>query len=237
MRLGRLLALALAAVAAGAAAHAAMSSAPAARPDVTRLAVSAHWISARDGDAGREITISFRLVRPGTAVFSLTQIGPVCRRVGTFRVRGHAGVNRFRFPGRIQRRLLPPGTYRIAAPSPGGRVVRAVVVVAAGPASADERRRALDADACGRASGPAAAIVRGAAGSGQQATEAQSPLRPFVIGCLLLAIAFLGIAALPGTATPGPRAAELLTTRRPAVALAGGLVLAAGIALYVAMLV
>ena len=35
--------------------------------------------------------------------------------MGRFRVHGRAGLNRVRFSGRVGRRMLGPGTYRIRA--------------------------------------------------------------------------------------------------------------------------
>jgi hypothetical protein len=239
MPTARLLSLVLAAVAAAAAFDDARAGAlRAARATVTGLDVSPPWISLRGGTLPPRTTVSFDLVRPGTAVFSLTKVAPVCSRVGAFRVRGRAGRNRFLFPGRIDRRLLPPGTYRLTAAGPRGRVVRTAIVIAASLDGPGARARALRRDVCGRTAGRAVANPRprGAvlgARFGESQEEARA-LRPFVVACLALAIALLGVAALPRRATPGPRSAELLIAGRPALALAGGLALAAGTALYVA---
>jgi hypothetical protein len=233
-----LLPIVLVAVAAGAASDAAIPAGPrAARPTVIPLDVSSSWISTRGDGLPRQTTVGFDLLEPGAATFSIRQVSPVCRHVGAFRVRGRAGRNRFLFPGRIDRRLLPPGTYRLSAGGPRDRPVRAaVVVVASGLQTPDELRRALRLDACSRRPGrpvqlPAGGVLGARFG---EPPEGQSALRPFVVAFLVIAIALLGVAALPGAATPGPRTAELLVTGRPALALAGGLALAAGLGLYVA---
>jgi hypothetical protein len=58
---------------------------------------------------------------------------PSCQVAARFAVRGHAGRNQVRFTGRIARRRLEPGTYRIVART-GARTSRPiVVVVGAGP--------------------------------------------------------------------------------------------------------
>jgi hypothetical protein len=59
---------------------------------------------------------------------------------------GHAGLNRLRFAGRLSGRKLDPGTYRISARSPGGRVIRRLtLVVVDGPAPTPDELRALRA--------------------------------------------------------------------------------------------
>jgi hypothetical protein len=182
------------------------AAAPAARggPAVTRLDVSPARISAPGGDT----TVRFDLARPGTVVFTLGQVAPVARTVGRFGVRGRTGPNRFLFPGRIDTRLLRPGTYRLTAAGTNGRSVGATLVV-------------TGADAAPGVGSP-------------ERPENGSPVRgPLVVGVLLVAIALLGLAALPA-ATSGPRAAELLATHRPAVALTGGVALTAAFALYLA---
>jgi hypothetical protein len=55
--------------------------------------------------------------------------------VGRFSVRGHRGTNRVRFAGRVGRKTLRPGTYRITA-RPVGRprqARRVVLIVGSGP--------------------------------------------------------------------------------------------------------
>lgn len=170
---------------------------------MTRLDVSPARISARTGDA----TVRFDLARPGTVVFTLSQVAPVARTVGRFGVRGRAGPNRFLFPGRIDTRLLRPGTYRLTARGTRGRAVRATLVLTSAESQAE-----------------------------QAPSEGRSFARPLVVGALLLAIVLLGTASLPAAAG-GPRAAQLLATHRQAVALAGVAALTAAFTLYLASLV
>jgi hypothetical protein len=172
-------------------------AAPAQGPAVTSVDVSPQRIS---GDHG-ETTVSFQAARPGTVVFTLTRLAPDVRRVGRFGVRSRAGTNDFLFPGRIDRRLLRPGRYRLSAGAAG-----AVFVVTKGPAQAS------DARAPDRGDGLTA--------------------RPFLVAALVVAIALLGFAALPASAARGPRAAEVLASRRPVAATAGGLTLTVAFALY-----
>jgi hypothetical protein len=151
--------------------------------------------------AGDETTVSFRAAAPGTVVFTLTRLEPDVRKVGRFGVRSRPGTTEFLFPGRIDRRLLRPGRYRLSA-----RAAGAVFVVTRRPAQAS------DARAPGRGDGLTA--------------------RPFVVAALVAAIALLGFAALPAAAALGPRAAEVLASRRSVAAAAGGLTLTVAFALY-----
>jgi hypothetical protein len=87
-----------------------------------------------EGSRRRAVTIAFTLTSPARVVFVVRGPGPSCDLVGRFAVRGHAGANQVRFTGRIGRRELPEGTYRITARTAGGRAARPVVVaVGSGP--------------------------------------------------------------------------------------------------------
>jgi hypothetical protein len=171
-------------------------------PAVTSVDMSPQRISAGDG----ETTVSFTVARPGTVVFTLTRLEPDSGRVGRFGVAARSGPNDFLFPGRIDRRLLRPGTYRLSASGPGGRAVGAVLIVTR------DAPRAGDAQAADGRDG--------------------LPVRPFLVAALLVAIVLLGVASLPASAARSPRAAEALAARRPAAAVAGGLTLAVAFALY-----
>lgn len=59
-----------------------------------------------------------------------------CGFVGRFNVRGHAGVNRIRFKGRIHGHKLAPGVYRLRGRVPGKTVLRKTLVVGNGIAIA-----------------------------------------------------------------------------------------------------
>jgi hypothetical protein len=78
----------------------------------------------------------------------VTQVAPACRRVGSFTVRGHAGVNRIVFRGRLRGRPLPLGTYRVTAKARNRWVLGVTLVVAAARPSSGAFARARLADAC-----------------------------------------------------------------------------------------
>ena len=80
-----------------------------------RLKVVRAWISRSGPRAKRQTTFVFSLSRPATVELVLTRLAPDCRVVGKFRVAGRAGLNRVRFRGRIGRRVLRAGTYRVTA--------------------------------------------------------------------------------------------------------------------------
>jgi hypothetical protein len=67
-------------------------------------------------------------------VFVVRGPAPSCGVVGRFAVRGDRGVNRVRFTGRVGRRTLGPGTYRIVARTP--QTTRTIVVSIVEPGSA-----------------------------------------------------------------------------------------------------
>ena len=67
----------------------------------------------------------------------MTELAPRCGVTRSFQLRGHKGVNRFRFNGRLDGRRLAPGTYRIEARAVrSGRrlfVTRVVIVTSGRP--------------------------------------------------------------------------------------------------------
>jgi hypothetical protein len=92
------------------------------------LHTSRSWIGRRGKK--RAITLTFVLPRAGRVFFTVSQVSPVCRTAGHFSYRGHAGLNRVRFNGRVAGRQLGPGTYRISAQTrTGGTVPRVTLVV------------------------------------------------------------------------------------------------------------
>ena len=95
-------------------------------------------------------TFAFRLPAAAHVLLAVTQISPACRVEGTFAVRGHRGVNRVVFTGRLGGRRLPPGTYRISARAPrGGAVdVATVVIVGSGKPSQGQIESALHSNGC-----------------------------------------------------------------------------------------
>lgn len=94
--------------------------------------------------------IVFRLSRPTMLRVTVVRVYPTCERIGTFTVRGRAGVNRIRFRGRLGRRTLPAGGYRLIVRARGAERDAAAVpiVVARGPVSAATVRRLRRAMAC-----------------------------------------------------------------------------------------
>jgi hypothetical protein len=125
-------------------------------------------------------TLKFRLSRNGLVQFRVVQVSPVCRVVGTFRVHGHAGVNRVRFGGRVQGEQLAAGTYRITARTRAGRIiaVTTLVVVDARAPSMSELAFARRSNVCGSTGALAAAAARGAfaAGAGGNANGEASTI-------------------------------------------------------------
>jgi hypothetical protein len=83
--------------------------------------------------------LKFKLGRKALVEFTVLQVSPVCRLVGRFTVRGHAGLNRVRFNGRVHGTQLAAGTYRISARARGGTILRATLVLvdARAPSSAE----------------------------------------------------------------------------------------------------
>ena len=73
--------------------------------------------------------ITFTLSAPARVRFVVRGPAPSCAVVARFAVRGRAGTNRLRFTGRIGRRQLAPGTYRIAARTRAGAAARPILVV------------------------------------------------------------------------------------------------------------
>jgi hypothetical protein len=93
----------------------------------------------------------------------------VCHVVGRFSVRGHAGLNRVRFIGRVRGKQLGAGTYRISARARGEQaLVRVTIVVVAGGAPTREQLAAARAsNVCSATRGIASTVaVSGASNAG-----------------------------------------------------------------------
>jgi len=193
--------------------------------------------------------------------FVVQQVAPSCRTVEHFSVRGHAGRNRIRFPTPASRLRLVPGTYRISAQIRGGLLVQLVtiVVVDHGKPSHDEIAAARAANVCsvagdvvaGKSSTGASHTSRLAASQrgtglregtnahpgavlGSSLVRATRAVEPLLVGLLGLAIALLGIAAMPRLATTGSVANEFLERYRIAIAGLGATALAAGVIMFLA---
>jgi hypothetical protein len=95
---------------------------------VTRLRATSSRVRV-NGKHRRAARITFTLTAPARVVFVVRGPAPSCAVVGRFAVRGRAGTNQLRFTGRIGRRRLTTGTYRITARTRGGAATRPVVVV------------------------------------------------------------------------------------------------------------
>jgi hypothetical protein len=84
--------------------------------------------------------------------------------VTSFSVVGHKGTNRIRLRGGVGHRKLPPGTYRLAARTHGGRsVVYTTVLVRRHQPTRSELASALRSNACVAAGQLASARLVGAA--------------------------------------------------------------------------
>jgi hypothetical protein len=90
--------------------------------------------------------ITFTLSARALVVFVVRGPAPSCDVAGRFRVRGKRGVNHLRFTGRIGRRRLAAGTYRVVARPRGRLPSRPVtVVLGGGPRDAFACRSAVPA--------------------------------------------------------------------------------------------
>lgn len=154
----------------------------------SRSPVHASKSVVRPGRRNGGTTLVFSL-REGTVVrFTVVRVYPSCERVGSFSVRAHAGVNRVRFRGRLGRRPLAEGTYRLVAQARGRETAAATVtiVVARGDTSARELRRARRANACSAAeaheieatigTAPARPAAHNAGGGGVKARSVAAPM-------------------------------------------------------------
>jgi len=122
------------------------------------------WISRSGPRRHRRTTLVFVLRRAAVVEFLVVQVSPACRRVGTFHVRGHTGVNRIRFDDRIGHHVLGPGTYRIIARRGGGSVVDTRLVVVQNAKHAN-LRAARNANTCPPGTDPALVPATGASSS------------------------------------------------------------------------
>lgn len=143
------------------------SSRNANQPRVKHFHGSRTWIGTSGKKGRRTTTLTFVLSRPATVVFTVQRLSPDCRTVGHFTVRGHAGLNRVRFAGRVDRRQLSAGTYRITARTgDGGSVQRVTVVVIDGSAPTREELASLRAsNTCSGTDGIASTAANSTGGS------------------------------------------------------------------------
>ena len=95
-------------------------------------------------------TLIFRLSRPAVLRITIVRVYPSCERLGSFKVRAHAGVNRVRFRGRFRGRALPAGGYRLVVRARGAERDAAAIpiVIARGKTSPAALREARNGSAC-----------------------------------------------------------------------------------------
>ncbi len=95
-------------------------------------------------------TLIFRLSRPAVLRITIVRVYPSCERIGSFKVRAHAGVNRIRFRGRFRGRALPAGGYRLVVRARGAERDAATIpiVIARGKTSPAALREARTGSAC-----------------------------------------------------------------------------------------
>jgi hypothetical protein len=104
----------------------------------------------RPGHKNGGTTLIFRLTRPATLRITIFRVYPSCKRIGSFSVRTHAGVNRVRFRGRMRGRALPPGGYRLVVRARGAERDAAAIpiVIARGTPSKAQVRKARTTVVC-----------------------------------------------------------------------------------------
>jgi len=156
--------------------------------NVTSVRASRGWIAKSGPKSRRTTVITFTLRHAARVFFVVRQLSPVCRIAGRFSIRAHAGRNRVRIPGRIASLgSLDSGTYRIAARTRAGTLVRRVtiVVVDRGVPSASELAAARAADVCsdnGRLASAASGTTGASNTSGLGGGNALTPARPSAAG-------------------------------------------------------
>jgi hypothetical protein len=220
---------------------------------VTRLRVVRPWISRSGPRAQRQTTLVFRLSRPALIELVFTRIAPDCRVVGKLRVQGRAGLNRVQFRGRIGRRILRPGMYRVTArtlrPRRAAPVRVNVIIVGRPNPTPAVIALARATNACAHAAGepdvtaaaaaplgtappssprPKPTVLRVRDVLGTQFTRAADLVRevpPFLFPVLAFAIVLLGLATIPRRVAPTLRLQALLAYHREWIVLAGTITL------------
>jgi hypothetical protein len=107
------------------------------------------------------------------------QVSPLCRALGHFSYVGHAGFNRVRFDGRLGRRELDPGTYKISARTRSGRTIpRVTLVVVESAPTAGELAAARAANACVGLATASASTAASSTGTAVNAENVERSLQP-----------------------------------------------------------
>jgi hypothetical protein len=161
----------------------------------------------RPGRRNGGTTLVFALEQGAVVRFTIVRVYPSCKRIGSFSVRAHSGVNRVRFRGRLGRRPLAEGTYRLVAQARGQETAAATVtiVVVRGRKSATELRRARRANACSAAEAQEIETAIGAARPGSNdgpapTTKRQSIADPLVVAAKAVVKKAKGLTASIGAA-------------------------------------
>jgi hypothetical protein len=117
--------------------------------------------------------LTFELPRAARVLFVVKQVSPVCKVADRFVVRGHAGLNRIRFPRRASGPQLDPGTYRITARTPAGRLVsrETIVVVDSRAPTRAQLAEARNSNVCSSAD----RLASGASGSPGASNTSSGP--------------------------------------------------------------
>jgi hypothetical protein len=148
-----------------------------ASPAAARRLVRASRTVVRPGRKGGATTLVFKLSRPAVLRFTIVRVYPSCERIGSFSVRGHPGVNRVPFRGRLRGRALPDGTYHLRVRPKGARAdvaVVTVVIVNGKRMSAAEVRKARHASVC-RSESAVGETIQASLASGDGGQSGESP--------------------------------------------------------------
>lgn len=158
---------------------------------VTHVRSSQRFLVLHGPKGQRSTILTFRLRHAGRVRFTVVQVFPLCRVVGFFTVRGHAGVNRVRFNGRLHGRQLPVGTYQIGLRTRRGTLLRVTLAIFYFPANspsevaAARKRNVCGANGAFAANGPFATVgfgLTGGAGSPAAAGSSSSSGSDHVLG-------------------------------------------------------
>jgi hypothetical protein len=221
---------------------------------VTHLQTPRPFLSFNGPKGQRAVIVVFRLRHAARVRFLVLEVFPACRIVGSFTVRGHAGLNRFRFNGRVHGKRLQPGTYQIGLRMRRGRLLRVTIAILnttrTSPSTvATARKRNVcgstpafsalpaftlqppleqQAQTAGAVAASSRSTPRHSLGVAPQDVVRRIGKNPFVIAALSLAVLLLGIAAMPKGTIARAGTAHVLARERSLFVLAGGAALAVG---------
>jgi hypothetical protein len=164
--------------------------------------------STRGPKAQRGTVIRFRLRKPGKVELVVRADSSACKIVGRKRVRGHAGLNRVPFNGRVNGRPLAAGKYTITVVVVrGGHRTQvgtlAVEIVPSGRHLTRAERTASVTTSCSSTGSPSilaalvAPFVDGSTGAGDSHARSKPKLPPAALG------ASFKPPKLPQPVTPG----------------------------------